>query len=110
MSESEKALFAKYNVTFSPDQQLTTLGRFVAEQLGEFDPEAVEDIDYMALVLLSLGSFTPDLTSEKWYIVENIEENSEITSDVSQMNLGTVVAIPGTQKYLAIFARVYSAA
>lgn len=64
----------------------------------------------MAAVLLGLGGFTPDIMSENWYIVENVEEGHDVTQNVEQMNLGTVVSIPGTNKYLALFARVYSAA
>lgn len=113
MSEAELAKYNAYKVPFQPDPQFTALARTVLDEIGfeNADQEPLED-DTVAMVML-LGGFTPDLEEETWYLIETVEEGKEPALEsekLAKMNVGTVVAMPGTAQFFAVFARVLSAA
>ena len=119
MSSAESDQYGKYNVSFQPDPQFTTLCRGLLASVGFEDDENVEFDTEMVYMMMLIGGFMPDYNPEvnpsaEWYAITTVKNGQESTTPskelLDKMNIGSVVTMPGSNMLLVAFARSNSSA
>lgn len=119
MSSAESDQYGKYNVSFQPDPQFTTLCRGLLASVGFEDDENVEFDTEMVYMMMLIGGFMPDYDPEvnpsaEWYAITTVKNGQESTTPskelLDKMNIGSVVTMPGSNMLLVAFARSNSSA
>lgn len=119
MSSAELDQYGKYNVSFQPDLQFTTLCRGLLASVGFEDDENVEFDTEMVYMMMLIGGFMPDYDpdvnpSAEWYAITTVKNGTEsktLSKELlDKMNIGSVVTMPDSDTLFVAFARSNSSA